>query len=363
MNYHFRGEETIDSPALVYYQDIIEENTAKAIALAGGPERLWPHIKTHKTAALVRMQMSRGIARFKCATLAEAETCARQEAPHVLLAYPLVGPAIGRFAGLRARYRRTVFWAVGDDAGQLELLGKAAGESLPPVDVLADVNPGMDRTGVSLEKLEDFCLAAANIRGIRFRGFHCYDGHLGIKDFAERKAEAEKAVERLRAVKASLEKKGVEVPVMVMGGSPTFPCHRETPGVYLSPGTVFVHDYGYQTKYPDLGFTPGAAILTRVISRPAPGLFTLDTGYKAIASDQAVRGVIADLPQAQAVAQSEEHWVWRIKGEEPPPVGTVLYILPAHICPTTALYPGIHAVSKGRLSNYWDVSARNRLPL
>jgi hypothetical protein len=31
MNYHFRGEETIESPALVYYQDIIEENTAKAI--------------------------------------------------------------------------------------------------------------------------------------------------------------------------------------------------------------------------------------------------------------------------------------------------------------------------------------------
>jgi D-serine deaminase-like pyridoxal phosphate-dependent protein len=362
MDYHFRGEETVDSPALVYYRDLIEENTGKAIALAGGPDRLWPHVKTHKMAALVRMQMNRGISRFKCATVAEAETCAREGAPNVLLAYPLVGPALGRFIRLRTQYRRTVFWAIGDDLGQLELLGKAAAdETLPPPDLLVDVNLGMDRTGVSLEGLENFCLAAAKVRGIRLRGVHCYDGHLGITDLSSRKGAVEKVLERLRAVKGSLEKKGLELPVLVMGGTPTFPCHRETPEVYLSPGTLFVHDHGYQTKYPDLDFTPGAAVLSRVVSRPGPGLFTLDTGYKAIASDHADRGVIADLPQARAVAQSEEHWVWRLEDGEPPPIGTVLYLLPTHICPTTALYPGARVVSSGELVNYWEVSARDRL--
>ena len=33
-------------------------------------------------------------------------------------------------------------------------------------------------------------------------------------------------------------------------------------------------------KYPDLVFTPGAAVMTRVISCPLKGHFTLDLGYK-----------------------------------------------------------------------------------
>ena len=57
MNYHFSGEENIDSPALIYYQDVIEENINKAVGLAGNAERLWPHVKTHKTSALLKLQI------------------------------------------------------------------------------------------------------------------------------------------------------------------------------------------------------------------------------------------------------------------------------------------------------------------
>ena len=32
MNYHFSGEEKIDSPSLIYYLDILEDNIGKAIA-------------------------------------------------------------------------------------------------------------------------------------------------------------------------------------------------------------------------------------------------------------------------------------------------------------------------------------------
>ena len=49
-----------------------------------------------------------------------------------------------------------------------------------------------------------------------------------------------------------------------------------------SPGTCFVMDYGYARDFPDLPFVSGAAVLTRVVSRPAPGLFTLDLGCKGI---------------------------------------------------------------------------------
>ena len=367
MNYHFSGEEEIDSPSLVYYQDVIEENLNKAIALAGSVDRLWPHMKTHKTFALLKMQIERGIVRFKCATIAEAELCAISGGTHALVAYPLVGPAIARFIKLREKYPATAFWAIGDDLKQLELLGKAAlYENQSPIDTLIDVNLGMNRTGVLPEKLEDVYLSAVKIEGLAIKGFHCYDGHLTIMDLNERRSAASSAAACFLKVKESLEKKGHEMPVVVMGGTPTFSCHRETEGVFLSPGTFFVQDYGYSSKYSDLDFTPGAAIMTRVISHPCAGsgsfegFFTLDTGSKAIATDPADRGVIADLPEAKPVFQSEEHWVWTLEGKELPPIGKILYILPTHICPTSALYPGVVVVKNGKRSDYWEIGARNR---
>ena len=68
------------------------------IDIAGGAARLWPHIKTHKMAEVVQMQIEAGIDRFKCATIAEAEMAAKAGAKHLTLAYPLVGPNIKRFA-------------------------------------------------------------------------------------------------------------------------------------------------------------------------------------------------------------------------------------------------------------------------
>jgi D-serine deaminase-like pyridoxal phosphate-dependent protein len=361
MNYHFSGEEELDSPSLVYYQDVIEENINKAIVLAGNAERLWPHMKTHKTSGLLKMQIERGIARFKCATIAEAELCAVSGGKHILVAYPLVGPAIGRFIKLREKYPAAAFWAIGDNLQQLALLGKAAvSANQRPIDTLIDVNLGMNRTGVLPEKLEEFYLNAVKIEGLNIKGFHCYDGHLTIKDLNERRSAASSAAACFMKVKSSLEKKGYEIPVVVMGGTPTFSCHRETEGVFLSPGTFFVQDYGYASKYSDLDFTPGAAILSRVISHPKESFFTLDTGSKAIATDPADRGMIADLPEAKPVSQSEEHWVWQLEGSAVPPIGKVLYILPTHICPTSALYPGVVVVKNGERADYWEVGARNR---
>ncbi|MCL2881177.1 MAG: D-TA family PLP-dependent enzyme [Treponema sp.] len=361
MNYHFSGEEELDSPSLIYYEDIIRENINKAIALAGNAEKLWPHMKTHKSSALLKLQIERGISRFKCATIAEAELSAMSGAGDVLVAYPLVGPAIRRFTMLRNKYAGTAFWAMGDNLEQLELLGKAVTSlNQTPVGTLIDVNLGMNRTGVLPDGLGEFYLKAITIGGLCIKGFHCYDGHLGIKDLEQRREAVSTATGKFWEIKKSLEDLGHEIPILIMGGTPTFACHRETEGVFLSPGTFFVQDYGYSSKYPDLAFTPGAAILSRVISHPKEGYFTIDTGCKAIATDPAERGVIADLPQAKPVLQSEEHWVWQLEGASLPPIGTVLYIIPTHICPTSALYPGVPVVKDGKQVDYWEIGARNR---
>ena len=144
MDNHYKFEESKDviTPALVYYLDIIKENIKKAVDLAGGPGYLWPHVKTHKMAQMVRLQMEAGITRFKCATIAEAEMAASCGAAHVLVAYPLVGPNISRFIQLMQTYPQVCFWAVGDNEGQVRALGQQCSKAGLRANVLVDVNLG-----------------------------------------------------------------------------------------------------------------------------------------------------------------------------------------------------------------------------
>ena len=104
------------------------------------------------------------------------------------------------------------------------------------------------------------------------------------------------------------------MPHLVLGGTPTFPifAHMHLPGQECSPGTCVLHDHGYSTRYTDLPmFTPAALLLTRVISRPAVGLLTLDLGTKAVASDPPAgkRCFLLNVPDYEPVLQNEEHFV------------------------------------------------------
>src|SRR6266536_3046570 len=94
----FEFKEAVDlpSPALLVYRDRVRENIQRMLAIAGGPERLRPHIKTHKMREMLDLQLSVGIKKFKCATIAEAELAAIAGVPDLLLAYQPVGPAIRR---------------------------------------------------------------------------------------------------------------------------------------------------------------------------------------------------------------------------------------------------------------------------
>lgn len=363
--YTLRHTEEIISPALIYYRDILVENTSKAIALAGGATRLWPHVKTHKTQAFIQLQMQLGIAKFKCATIAEAEMLALSGAGEILLAYPLVGPNIRRYIALAGLYPAIHFYAIGDDEKQLSALSACAAEVGMRIDVLLDINMGMNRTGVAYEDAAALYEACAALPGINMVGMHCYDGHHSMKEQAVRYGKSAEADAHIAEIQRGLQEKGLRCDIVIIGGTPSFPCHAQgEKGWYLSPGTLFVQDAGYAENVPELGLAPGAAVLTRVVSHPRAGLFTLDLGSKGIAADpKGARGVIVGLEDAAPVAQSEEHWVFAMAEgceKERPSIGEVLYVIPTHICPTSALYPSILVAEDGQLVDEWLVTARNR---
>jgi D-serine deaminase-like pyridoxal phosphate-dependent protein len=230
------------------------------------------------------------------------------------------------------------------------------------VNVLIDTDIGMHRTGVPLELLESLYERVSGLNGINLKGLHCYDGHSNDPDFSRRKAKVEENDREVLQIRESLKRKGLECGILVMGGTPSFPCRTGKECFYLSPGTIFISDWTFYSKFPDLAFNPGAAVFCRVISHQPGNTFTLDLGHKGIAADPAgERGKIVGLEEAKPMFQSEEHWVFSLPpGRKLPPIGSNQYVIPTHVCPTTALYPEIQAAQGGKIIEQWQVSARNR---
>jgi len=157
---------------------------------------------------------------------------------------------------------------------------------------------------------------------------------------------------------------GLSVPRIVAGGTGTFPLYAEKndPVLELSPGTCVFYDAGYARLFPDMDFTAAALLLTRVVSRPAANKVTFDLGSKACASDPPAgqRLHFPLIPDAREVLQNEEHLVIETAQANNFQPGDMALAIPVHICPTSALHQQAAVVIAGKLTERWDVTARDR---
>ncbi len=363
--YHIENEAELPSPALLLYADRIEHNLALMLKIAGGPERLRPHVKTHKMAALIRRQMELGITKFKCSTIAEAEMCAAEGAADVLLAMPCAGPAnAARLAALAGKFPQTVFSTVADSEETVRFLASAAQRGGVSLGVFLDIDCGMGRTGIKPGGQAAFI--ATTIRDtprLQFAGVHAYDGHRYDADPVVRQGRCDAALEPVTAFIDELRGSGLLVREFLCGGSPTFAIHAAHPERTLSPGTTVLWDFGYGDKFHgDLPFLPAAVLLTRVISKPGPDHITVDLGHKSVAAENPHPRVrfeeLGD--EATAVMQSEEHLVLEVRHPERFRIGDALHGIPRHVCPTVALHGEAVVVRAGRVDGTWPVTARNR---
>jgi len=360
--YRVENADEIPSPALLIYRERVEENIRRMVAIAGDARRLRPHVKTHKMPGVVRLCMHHGIRKFKCATIAEAEMVAQCSAPDVLVAYPLVGPNVGRFIQLVRAYPATQFAAIADSEDGIRCLSEASRAAGVVSRVWLDVDNGMHRTGVppGTEALRLYRLIAG-MPALEPGGLHVYDGHIQERDPQERRIRCDEDYAPVNELIRQIERDGLPVPAVVAGGSPTFPIHAQREGIELSPGTTVFWDAGYRRNYPDMDFLCAAAVLTRVISKPGPGRLCFDLGTKAVASEMPhPRVEILGLNMEQVLVHNEEHLVVECPDADRWRIGDCFYGVPYHICPTTALYAEAHVVEGSRFTERWQVVARAR---
>jgi len=360
--YKIENIDQIDSPALVVYPDRIFGNIQEMIRVAVDASRLQPHVKTYKMAEVVEMQMKQGISKFKCATVAEGEMLGKLGAEKVLLAYQSVGPKMNRLLKLTQKFPQTQFTALVDNkltAKDLSAIFDDAGQVL---DVFLDLDVGMHRTGIAPDEtafeLFSFC---KTLKGINPIGLHVYDGHIRDTDLTDRKTKCDDCFKRAENLAKKIEKHDGKAPIIIAGGSPTFPIHAKREGVLASPGTCLLWDWGYATMFPDQRFQYGALVISRIISKIETDKICVDLGHKSVAAEQPFpRVFFLNLPNAIQISQSEEHLVLKVENNADLKIGTVLYGVPKHICPTCALYEKAYVVEIGKVKKTWRIIARDR---
>ena len=352
----------VDSPALIVYKDRVEHNIREMIRIVGDPGRLMPHIKTYKIAEVIRMQMESGIKRFKCATISEAELLGLTGAEEALLAHQPSEIKMNRLASLIKTYPGTRFSTLVDNRASADMMNsivKSTGRSL---DVYIDINNGNDRTGIIPEKTADLYGYCRELDAINLLGLHIYDGHIRNPDPEERQKACDTDFEKVEMLINTLREQYRVDMEIIAGGSPTFPIHAKRKQVICSPGTTLFWDAGYASRFEDMPFLPAAVLVTRIISHPAEDLYCLDLGHKAIASENPLEKRIFFLNKKglQPVGHSEEHLVVRNAQKLELKVGDILYGLPYHVCPTTALYDRVLIAEDGKITGTWEVTARTR---
>jgi D-threonine aldolase len=357
------NEGEIPSPALLVYPERVQENIERMIRIAGDLSRLRPHIKTHKLPEIVWMQMTAGITKFKCATIAEAEMALDCGVTDLLLAYQPVGPNIERLRTLIRRFPQADVSVVVDDPGVVGSLSGAFGSEDSPLEVLIDIDCGMNRTGIAPgPEAVALYRSISEMPGLTPGGLHAYDGHIGQSDLAERTRVCDAAFAGVTRLRDDLISAGLPVPRLVAGGTPTFPIHARRDGVESSPGTCLFWDAGYAAKLPDMDFLVAALVFTRVVSKPGGNRLCLDLGHKAVAAENPhPRVEWPGLSDARSTLQSEEHLVLETEEADRFKVGDGFYGIPRHICPTVALHSRAWVIENGTVAGFWKVTARERI--
>ena len=344
----------LTTPALVLDINILRENMAAMDRILENRSlKLRPHYKSHKCAALAKMQMKHGAIGMTCAKLSEAEDLCDIGVEDILLANQIVDPAkIRKLADLAQHCRLTVCV---DNQENITALSVAAKNCNATIHCLVEYDIGMQRCGVTTKE-EVLALAQHILRceNLTFDGLQAYAGHIShIEDLNTRKQMTAENYNKLKELIAYLNENGVPVKT-VSGGSTGTAAIKAAEGLYteLQAGSYLFMDATYRTL--SLPFKNSLFILTTVVSQ-RDGLTVVDAGVKTCGTDQGMP--VPYKGSAQEIVASEEHFQLH-KYTEKTSVGEKIRLVPAHCCSTVNLYDKIYLVDGEKVLDRIPVTAK-----
>lgn len=356
----------LTTPYVALDMEIMEQNIRGMVAgLRRNNIQHWPHIKTHKSVRLAKLEQQLGASGITCAKLSEAEVMADGGITSILLAYPLIGEdKCQRYADLARRVNiRTIVDSV---AGAQGLSRAAVKNGLEfAIDIAIDF--GAHREGIQPEQLLAFADEIAALPGLNIKGVFTYAGT--IYQYHEeadiRRAAREEAALLIKS-RDLLNANGFAIDILSGGSTLSSFYADELSGITESRAGNFI--FGDMNAINGGIYTPENCALTicaTVVSIPLPGYATIDAGTKSLTSDLSATpgsyGLIQEHPDIALVKLNEEHGYLRYDPEKVSlTIGEQLHVIPNHCCVVANLVDEIYAFHNNAFSETITIDARGK---
>ena len=354
----------LDTPCLVVDLDRAEANARRMGAAAA--ERgvaLRPHVKTHKSIALARLQLEAGAAGITVGTLGEAEVFAADGIDDIFVAYPLWAEG-SKADRLRSIHARTPLIVGVDSTAGADRLAAAVAGLATPLRVLIEIDSGGHRTGVADAAGAVAVARRARDAGLEVIGVFTHGGH-SYQAPGARVAAAADEVGLLGAAADALRAEGFAVERISAGSTPTAVLSASGPVNEVRPGTYLLGDRTQVAL--DAIPADGIALVVAatVVSSSVAGQFVIDSGAKSLTKDRAPFlagfGSIPGFPSAVVERLYDYHAAVTIpSGTSAPALGEVVAVIPNHVCPVVDLFDTFVATRAGAIVGTWPVDARGR---
>jgi 3-hydroxy-D-aspartate aldolase len=360
------GIDDLPTPALVVDVPAMERNLQRMTdVLAPRGVGLRPHFKMHKCPVIAHRQLELGAVGICAAKVAEAEVLQGAGIGRILITSPVVTDD-KMLRVIRLATECEDFRIVVDDAGRARRLGELATRAGTEVCVLVDLDPQMGRTGVSWgEPALALARTIVETSGLRFGGLQQYAGHIMHEpDYATRRDRAREILTTGLETRRLIEDAGIPVPLLTGGGTGTFDLDSQANGYTdIQAGSYIFMDREYAAiahgEADHFAFFESALfVLVTAISRPRPGMITVDGGFKSFATDT-VTPLLRDIPGARFVFGGDEHGILLLRdAARDVLLGERLWVLTPHCDPTVNLYDWIYPLRHGRIDAVWPIAGR-----
>lgn len=233
--------------------------------------------------------MAAGAIGVTCARLWEAEALVDHGIKNILIANEIAGERmVRRFVELARE--APVILAV-DNVKVVSDLARFARNSNIDINVLVDVDLGLQRCGVKPGEAALALSKSVVESGLKFRGLMGYEGHLQALPSSPTKDRAVKsAVQLLVESKTSIESAGIPVEIVSCGGTGDYFIAGRVPGVTENQaGSFMLMDSWYAPFAPD--FEIALSVLATIISKTPGERIIVDAGVKALSGERGLPAV------------------------------------------------------------------------
>lgn len=358
----------LETPCLVLDLDVLERNIERMQAeITRAGKKLRPHVKTHKCSALAKKQLEAGAIGVCVAKVSEAEVLVGAGLENILITGPVVTAGkVERLA--RLLVKTPVLMIVIDHPESAALLDGMLRARNLSMDVLLDIDVGLNRTGVQpaeAHALAEFILSCRNLRLV---GIQAYAGHVQhISRYNTRRQTSlqclQKAVEFFRKLQATVS----SCTIFSASGTGTFDIDIDISevselqvGSYVCMDTEYLNIGWEDNGKRRLSFEPALRLLTTVVSANHKGFVTVDAGLKTLYKD-------GGKPRIITPAYSELEYDWFgdeygrvINGDRGhlPALNTVLELLTSHCDPTINLFDRYILTRGDSVTGAWSIDLR-----